>query len=68
MSVYINGQLDNDAFDSYSTFNANGFPLTIGTEAETIWPDHSPFQGALDEVRLYNRALTSAEIRSLYGM
>ena len=37
MQVFINGALDSTATDST--------PLTIGNEAETGWPDHSPFRG-----------------------
>ncbi len=66
MKSYVNGVLNQQVYDSYSTFNRNDFPLTIGTEAETVWQDHSPFLGALDELRLYNRALSAEEIRALY--
>ena len=67
MKTYMNGVFNQQINDSYSSFNANNYPLMIGVEAET-WPDHSPFLGALDEIRLYNRALTSAEIVALYSM
>ncbi|MBM2839782.1 MAG: hypothetical protein HW412_310 [Bacteroidetes bacterium] len=67
MKTYVNGVLNSQVNDSYSSFNTNNFPLLIGMEDE-IWPDHSPFLGALDEIRLYNRALTSAEIVALYNM
>jgi hypothetical protein len=62
---YVNDSLEAQTVDSYSSFNANDFPLTIGGEAETAYPDHSPFVGAIDELRLYNRALTREEIRTL---
>jgi hypothetical protein len=64
-SIYINGVLNSKKTDSYSTFNINNYDLRIGYPEETgTW--HSPFKGALDEIRLYNRALTAAEISSLY--
>jgi hypothetical protein len=66
MKSYLDGVLNQEVNDSYSSFNVNNYPLTIGTEAETVWPDHSPFFGALDELRLYNRALSAEEIRALY--
>jgi len=67
MKTYVNGVFNQQVNDGYSSFNANNYSLMIGVEAET-WPDHSPFLGALDEIRLYNRALTSAEIVTLYNM
>jgi len=64
---YVNGTPNSEANDSYTSFNINNFPLTIGAEAETVWPDHSTFFGALDEIRLYSRTLTAAEIMALYN-
>ena len=65
MKTYVNGVLNVETDDSYSSFNTNDDPLMIAMESET-WPDHSPFLGALDEIRLYNRALTPPEIQALY--
>jgi hypothetical protein len=31
------------------------------------YPDHPYFNGALDDVRIYNRALSEAEVRYLVG-
>lgn len=67
MKTYVNGVPNMQVDDGYSSFNANNDPLLIAMENET-WPDHSPFLGALDEIRLYNRALTDAEILALYDM
>ncbi len=63
MRAYANGTV-NEVSDSYSTFTTNNFPMTIGAEAE-IWPDHLPLLGAIDDLRLYNRALTPTEIQAL---
>lgn len=67
MCVYMDGVLTGTSPDSYSSFNTNGYPVTIGMEAETGWPDHSPLKGALDELRIYNRALSPAEIQALFS-
>jgi len=48
----INGTLDNDS--------AN--PLTIGGESD----GGSPFPGLIDDVRVYNRALSATEVQALY--
>ncbi|MGA9116468.1 MAG: LamG domain-containing protein [Bacteroidota bacterium] len=66
MQITVNG-VPLRAFDSYSGFTPNDDPLTIGAEAETSWPDHSPFRGALDDLRLHHRALSEAEIQALAG-
>ncbi len=67
MKSYINGVLNGEVNDSYTSFNMNNDGLTIGNQAETGAPHQSPFLGALDEIRLYNRALTGAEIQALYN-
>jgi hypothetical protein len=63
--LYVNGTLEAESRDPYSTFNVNDHPLTLGIEAETAFSDHSPLAGALDELRFYDRALSREEIRSL---
>jgi hypothetical protein len=65
-SVYINGVLSAKIADSYNSFNNNNYDLRIGLSEEgQSW--ESPFKGTLDEIRLYNRALTTAEISTLYN-
>lgn len=66
MRIYVNGVFSGETFDPYTSFNNNNHPLTLGRDVED-WP-HSPLMGALDEVRIYNRALTQTEIHSLYTM
>jgi hypothetical protein len=67
MKTYINGQLDgiNDSVPSGSIDNYAGGTLRIGMS----W-SHVPvrFQGIIDDVRIYNRALSSDEIQQLYAM
>ncbi|SJM91620.1 LamG domain-containing protein [Crenothrix polyspora] len=65
MSIYINGKLNIEQPDSYSSFNNNNDDLRIGFSKEGFsW--ESPFKGALDDVRLYNRALTDMDVQALY--
>jgi hypothetical protein len=64
-SIYINGVLNAKVTDNSNSFNGNTADLRIGFSEEGSW--QSPFKGALDEIRLYNRALTAAEISSLYN-
>lgn len=44
----------------------NSYPLTIGADAE--YPTYNYFEGTIDEVRIYRRALTAAEIRAIYEL
>jgi prepilin-type N-terminal cleavage/methylation domain-containing protein len=58
--VYLNGQLD---------ASASSVPPFLSTSAVTIGEDgggNSPLPGQVDDVRIYNRALSAAEIQELY--
>jgi hypothetical protein len=62
--IYVDGQLENIDTDSIPTSILPSGDLYIGrdgrAEAELKW------NGAIDEVRIYNRALSECEIQSLY--
>jgi len=64
LRYYHNGVL---TYETASTniVNANLEPLTIGGSRPDTAID---FKGAIDEVRFYNRAVTSNEVRTLYLM
>ncbi|QQS54829.1 MAG: LamG domain-containing protein [Candidatus Competibacteraceae bacterium] len=65
MKIYVDGVLKVDGNDPYSTFNNNNNDLIIGSSEEVIsWL--SPFRGWIDELRIYNRALTDDEIQALF--
>ena len=64
MKVYINGELDRHKHDSYSSFNTNDDQLEFGGTGDS--GTFRPFSGVLDEVRLYNRALSDSEVRQLF--
>lgn len=64
MKTYINGVLDTQQTDSYSTFNKNNYDLVFGGTGEQGY-GFSYFNGVLDDVRIYNRALSSVEIQQL---
>ncbi|MDB6112980.1 MAG: hypothetical protein JWR69_4730, partial [Pedosphaera sp.] len=64
LQIYVNGNLEgqtNVAFaQDYGTL-----PLYFGTSGQSYW-DHK-LKGTLDEVSLYNRALSAAEIAAIYA-
>lgn len=67
LKLYVNGakegEITTDKSYSYVSYGATPVPdIKIGTSGR--FP--GGFQGTIDEVRLYDRALSSAEIRQLY--
>lgn len=63
MKIYINGVLDGTA-GPYSTLNNYGHRMSIGT-----WQDAggSHFNGLIDDVKIYNYALSEDEVRQDYN-
>jgi len=66
LRIYIDGELDNT--EQYSAPPAQiNFPVTIGAGYQDGTTIQSFFAGLIDEVRIYNRALSESEIEELYG-
>src|SRR5207249_5834736 len=62
LNIYVNGVLDNGALSGTvpaSQYNNAAENVTVGRRAGGFY-----FAGTIDEVRLYNRALSAAEIQS----
>ncbi len=64
VQLFVNGQLISQASVSFPQ-DYGTFPVFFGTSGQSYW-DHK-FNGSLDEVSLYNRALTSNEIAAIYA-
>ncbi|MFZ2970230.1 MAG: LamG domain-containing protein, partial [Minisyncoccia bacterium] len=66
--LYIDGKLDNEATDISTTWDSSNNPdeLCIGCYYNNGAPIEY-FKGLIDEVRIYNRALSADEIRQLYN-
>ncbi|HVV15506.1 MAG TPA: LamG domain-containing protein [Candidatus Paceibacterota bacterium] len=64
MTVYVNGVLDNTGTGGTQSLTAPSV-LFIGKDAN-INPSASFFGGLMDDVRIYDRALSAAEIAALY--
>lgn len=60
LSLYVNGELS--ASQTQPLGPTNSAPLKIGGSGEC-----PPFAGLTDEVSIYNRALTGAEMKSIYN-
>jgi uncharacterized repeat protein (TIGR02543 family) len=52
----------------FSTFQANNDPLYIGSAPPMGYQTQRDFQGILDNIRIYNRTLSEAEIQTLYNL
>jgi outer membrane protein OmpA-like peptidoglycan-associated protein len=66
MEIYIDGRIDNRGRQTGDGINLNSpMTLKIGRQVER---KSRPFRGHIDEVRIYNRALSAAEIKQLYDM
>jgi len=62
LRIYVNGKFEND-FDLTGSISSNNYHTIIGDRSAL---DRS-FTGSIDEVRIYNRALSAEEIRYHYN-
>ncbi len=61
LKLYVNGNLEAQAWAG--TYSDYGTAWYLGKNVDTVWDD---FNGVMDDVRLYNKALSQEEIRALY--
>jgi hypothetical protein len=66
--IYLNGTLQTEAAYNLGIFPGNG-AIGIGATVGGGTPGQfiSPFKGKIDEISVYNRALTSDEVQALYS-
>ena len=62
--IYINGRLDS-TFSSAGSITTNNEPLQIGRSQSSCCGTRFG-TGLIDEVEIFNRALTAAEIEAIY--
>jgi pimeloyl-ACP methyl ester carboxylesterase len=65
--LYVNGACKATITQNGWPYLHGPYPLYIGTEGIINEGDRS-FRGAVDDVRIYNRALSASEIQQLYSM
>ena len=61
--IYLNGTLD--ASDTASNDYIGTANLQLG--GDTYWGTGNEYQGKLDQVRIFNKAVSSSEVTTLYG-
>ncbi len=69
MYIYVDGVLDKSSGNTVSAFDSPG-DLNIGAQLPvyySVYYKNFPFDGIIDDVRIYNRALTVAEVAVLAG-
>jgi hypothetical protein len=67
LRVFINGSLENSVAQStYSASGSSNYIWHAFTPSTCVGDTGSYFNGWLDEPRIYNRALSAAEVRTLY--
>jgi hypothetical protein len=65
--IYVNGELKNYADSPLKPYQkSSNAPMTIGIEPSYMWDPNRWFKGVIDEVAIYNRALTQEEIWQHY--
>src|SRR5258708_39550823 len=63
--IYVNGALDANSAVSIVLPGDSANAGRIGSDSST---PNREWQGALDDVRVYSRALTAAEVQRLYNL
>ena len=67
MKLFINGVLASELEDQYSSYNNNTHEMRFGWTEETWTETFYHFKGILDDIRIYNRALSSDDVLALYN-
>lgn len=63
MRIYVNGELEGEEKGPQQLVSQPGFPLFIGVHRG---PGSWPWDGLIDEVRIYNRALSAEEVAARF--
>jgi len=64
-TVYLDGHLNGSG--GVGNIPVNALDVFIGSGHPSADPGHAWFNGIIDDVRIYNRSLSSSEIRELYA-
>ena len=62
VSIYIDGVLSQGALTQTGAYGSSATAVKIGTRTTQPW------NGLIDDVRIYNRALSPGEVKQLYNM
>jgi len=65
IQLYVNGQLQGQTNAPGAQYYNGSWPLYFGTTGQSYWD--GKLNGSLDEVSIYNRALSANDIASIYN-
>ena len=68
--LWVNGQLKDTVTISSNTLDVDNNGLWLGGDQDTVgggWQSSQTYEGTIDEVRIYNRVLSSNEIVMLFN-
>ena len=66
VQIYVDGTLTSSTAMNMSANGDNGSQLQVGMNPWTAFGDY--FTGEIDEVQIYSRALTDAEVKTVFGL
>jgi hypothetical protein len=66
IKIYINGNLDQDAPITGLTYTKSTGTMRLGTRSYPT--NEAPYNGKIDEVMIFNKALTDVEAKSIYTL
>lgn len=64
LSLYVNGQLQSRIFKGFASSFSTSEPVYVAKSGNSL--NNRYFNGALDDIRIYNRVLSPTEIATLY--
>lgn len=67
ISLYVNGQLDKTVTGTANAGGPQGCLFIGAQQSDTCAGAYNFFAGAIDEVKIFNRALTASDVAALYG-
>lgn len=65
MNVWVDGESDYSEMETPAVLDKENSPLQIGIHGNLT---NYPFDGLIDDVRIYNKALSPSEVQTLYKM
>lgn len=67
LRIYFNGKISDSTFVGNKKSNSSTYDLTIGRGKNDGYLSQTYLNGYLDDIRLYNRALSSKEVFDIYN-
>lgn len=68
IKIYLNGVLDKSYSGLSKYIPVNNLPVRIGATQPISGFEYASFKGKIDDIRIYNRALSASEIVQLYNL